>query len=622
MTCDLEGGNRSTSQNELLAVCFSGNSGDGMLLVGEMFASATALQGWDVFTTADFPAEIRSPGDSPSGVSSYQIHFGNRVYAPADQIDLLVVMSPSALKVNLSQLKAPAIIIVNEDAFTPDRINNAGFDSHPLENEIVARHHVLNINVSSLTQKALEGTGLSQKQIERNKNFFVLGVVSKLLQVHRESVSPWIDYKFQPKMEVVEIGKRVFEAGYKHCEEREMFGMNVVVKKSNKKPGKYKNTNGNSAISLGLLVAAKKSNRTLFLGGYPITPSLDILHDLSHYKDASVKVFQAEDEIAAVGAAIGASFAGALAATATSGPGMALKSEFINLAVMAELPLVVINVQRGGPSTGLPTKSEQADLFQALYGRHGESPLVVIAADSPSNCFYSVLEAASYAVKYMTPVILLTDGNLAQGSEPLRIPELSELPDIVPPWKDEPPKSGDLYSPYVRDENTLARPWVLPGTPGYEHCIGGLEKEDITGRVSDDPLNHERMVKIRNEKIQRVAQDYAPLKIYGNEKAEILVVGWGSPCGVIRQAVENMIYQGIPVACLNVRNIHPFPREMKEILFRYRKVLVVENNLGQLNDKIRAEYLIETESLTKVQGQQFKVHEIERRIKQLMSIDT
>jgi 2-oxoglutarate ferredoxin oxidoreductase subunit alpha len=347
---------------------------------------------------------------------------------------------------------------------------------------------------------------------------------------------------------------------------------------------------------------------------------LDILHDLTHYKDASVKVFQAEDEIAAVGAAIGASFAGALAATATSGPGMALKGEFINLAVMAELPLVVINVQRGGPSTGLPTKSEQTDLFQALYGRHGESPLVVIAADSPSNCFYSVLEAAHYAIKYMTPVILLTDGNLAQGSEPLRIPELSELPDIAPQWNVNPPKPGTPYLPYVRDENTLARPWVLPGTPGYEHCIGGLEKEDITGMVSDDPLNHERMTKIRNEKIQRVAREYAPLEVYGDEKAEILIVGWGSPCGVIRQAVENMTSQDIPVACLNVRNIHPFPRDLKEILLQYKKVLVVENNLGQLNYKIRAEYLIDTESLTKVQGQRFKVFEIEQKIKQLIGI--
>jgi 2-oxoglutarate ferredoxin oxidoreductase subunit alpha len=529
-------------------------------------------------------------------------------------------MSPSALKVNLPYLKEHAVIIVNDDAFTPERIKNAEFDSNPLKGKFLSRHRVLKINISSLIQKALEGTGLSNRQIERNKNFFVLGLVSKLFQIHKKSVYPWIERKFQTKTDLVEIGKRAFEAGYKYCDEHEKFGLNIVVKKSNKKPGKYKNLNGNSAISLGLLVAAKKSNRKLFLGGYPITPSLDILHDLSRYKDASVKVFQAEDEIAAIGAALGASYAGALASTATSGPGMALKGEFINLAVMAELPLVVINVQRGGPSTGLPTKSEQADLLQALYGRHGESPLVVIAADSPSNCFASVLEAAHYAIKYMTPVILLTDGNLAQGSEPLRIPDLSELPDIVPPWKNKPPKHGDVYCPYVRDGHTLARPWVIPGTPGYEHCIGGLEKEDITGMVSDDPLNHERMVKIRNEKIQKVAKEYAPLEVYGDDKAEILIIGWGSPCGVIRQAVENLTSRGIPVACLHVRNIHPFPSEMKEVLFRYNKVLVVENNLGQLNDKLRAEYLIDTESLTKVQGRQFKVHEIEHKIKQLMGI--
>ena len=625
MACNLDIGNCRTSKKGLLAVCFSGNSGDGMLLVGEMFASAAALQGWDVFTTADFPAEIRSPGDSPSGVSSYQIHFGHCVYAPADQIDVLVVMSPSALKVNLPYLKPHAVIVVNEDAFTPERIKNAGFDANPLESATISRHRILKINVSSLTQKALVGTGLSNKQIERNKNFFVLGVVCKLLQIHEESVYQWIEYKFQPKMDLVEIGRRVFEAGYKYCEEHEMFGTNIIVKKSDQKPGKYKNINGNSAISLGLLIAAKKANRKLFLGGYPITPSLDILHDLSHFKDASVKVFQAEDEIAAVGAAVGASFAGALAATATSGPGMALKGEFINLAVMAELPLIVINVQRGGPSTGLPTKSEQADLFQALYGRSGESPLVVLAADSPGNCFYSVLEAAYYAVRYMTPVILLTDGNLAQGSEPLRIPDLCELPDIVPPWEGYPweglpPKNGDIYLPYIRDKQTLARPWVLPGTPGYEHCIGSLEKEDITGLVSDDPLNHERMTNLRNEKIQRVAKEYPPLQVFGDDRADILIIGWGSTCGVIRQAVDNMTHQGIPVACLHVRYIHPFPGDMKEILSRYKKLLVVENNLGQLNYKIRAEFLMETELLTKVQGQRFKVREIELKVKQMISM--
>jgi 2-oxoglutarate ferredoxin oxidoreductase subunit alpha len=336
--------------------------------------------------------------------------------------------------------------------------------------------------------------------------------------------------------------------------------------------------------------------------------------------ESSVRVFQAADEIAAVGTAIGASFAGALAATATSGPGMALKGEFINLAVMTELPLVVINVQRGGPSTGLPTKSEQADLFQALYGRNGDSPLIVIAADSPSNCFYSVFEAAYYAIKYMTPVILLTDGNLAYGSEPLRIPNLSELPDIVPAWKVNPPKHGDVYCPYVREEHTLARPWVIPGTLGYEHCIGGLEKEDITGRVSDDPLNHERMTLIRNEKIQKAAQEYAPLEVGGDSNADLLIIGWGSTCGVIRQAVDNMTNQGIPVACLHVRYIHPFPSDMKAILSRYNKVLVVENNLGQLNHKIRAEFLIDTELLTKVQGHRFNVHEVERKAKQLIGV--
>lgn len=598
-----------------VTIRFAGDSGDGIQVTGTQFANTTAILGNDLSTLPDYPAEIRAPQGSLSGVSGFQIHFGStEINTPGDMCDVLVVMNPAALKANLPFLEKGGSIIVNSDGFNERTLALAEYASNPLRDGSLAQYHVYEINITKLTEQALSDLKLSPKIVERTKNFFALGLMFWMYNRPLEPTLKWIREKFSKRPELIEANSRVLKAGWNYGETTEIFKVRYEVAPAKLTPGKYRNITGNQATAFGLMAAAYKAQLELFLASYPITPASDILHELSNCKHFGVKTFQSEDEIAAISSAIGASFGGALAVTSTSGPGFSLKAEALGLAVMAELPLVIINVQRGGPSTGLPTKTEQADLLQALFGRNGEAHLPVLAALSPSDCFFAAFEACKIAVETMSPVVLLTDGYIGNGSEPWLIPELDSLPAIVPNYPTDPKK----FKPYLRDTSTLVRPWAIPGMPGFEHRIGGLEKKETTGEISYDPVNHELMTRLRTEKIMRL-QDRIPLaSVEGHTQGDLLVLGWGSTFGAIRTAVQNQLNKGKLIAHLHLRYLNPFPKNLSKILSQYKAILVPELNLGQLALLIRTRCRLPIYQLNKVQGVPFRSIEIEQKIEEVL----
>ncbi|WP_442482773.1 2-oxoacid:acceptor oxidoreductase subunit alpha [Aeoliella sp. SH292] len=601
-------------QLEEATVRFCGDSGDGMQLAGTQFTTTSALAGNDVATFPDFPAEIRAPRGTKAGVSGFQIHFSSHdIYTPGDTVDALVVMNPAALVTNLGDLRDGGILICNEGAFDKKGLEQAGYISNPLEDGSLEKSYKLHkVDMTKLTRLSVDGLGLSQKEADRCRNFFAMGLVFWLYDRSLEPTLRFIDDKFGKKPEVAEANRRALSAGYNYGETVEAINTQYQVGKATLKPGKYHNIMGNTALAWGLITAAKLSGRRLFLGAYPITPASDILHELAKHKNFDVLTFQAEDEIAAVTAAIGASFAGEMAVTASSGPGIALKGEALGLAVMTELPLIVINVQRGGPSTGLPTKTEQADLFQAMYGRNGECPMPIVAAAGPADCFDAIQEAWRIAVEHMLPVFFLTDGYIANGSEPWRIPDVASLKPTKVTYA-EPMTNGEPFLPYQRDEK-LARPWARPGTPTLMHRVGGLEKQDITGNVSYDAANHQHMVDLRAKKVALIADDIPLQKVDGPESGDLLVVSWGGPYGSCATAVHAAQTAGHSVAHCHLRYLNPFPKNLEQILRSYKRVLVAELNTGQLRSILRDKFLVDCQGLNKVQGKPFRVGEILERI--------
>ena len=596
---------------------FAGDSGDGMQLTGGRFSQTTAIFGNDLSTLPDFPAEIRAPAGSLAGVSAFQIHFSSKdIHTPGDKPDVLVAMNPAALKVHKNELESGGTIIINTDAFTKKNLNFAGYESNPLDDGTLDDYFtVIPIEMNKLVTAACEGLDLSPKLVARTKNFFALGVLYYMYDRPLEATEKWLENKFAGKDSIIEANKRAMNTGYNYADTTEIFMTRYKVEKAALPPGNYRNMNGNLATSLGLLAASERSGLKLFYGGYPITPASDILHTLAAWKHFGVQTFQAEDEIAGITSVIGAAFTGNLAVTATSGPGIALKGEAMGLAVITELPLVIINVQRGGPSTGLPTKTEQADLNQALYGRNGEAPIPVIAAATPGDCFYAAYEAAQVALRYMTPVILLTDGYLANGSEPWQIPDMNDMDDIDVEFAKGSNENGE-FLPYKRNQTTLARPWAVPGTPGLEHRIGGLEKADLTGHVSYDPENHHRMVELRQEKINRVSQFISPTDVFGKDHGDMLVLSWEGTFGACRSAVETMQDNGMAVSHVHLRWINPLPKDLGEILIRYKNIIVPEINMGQLVTLIRAEYLVDARGLNFVRGRPIGASTIIETVKQ------
>lgn len=599
---------------EDVTVRFAGDSGDGMQLTGSQFSDTTALLGNDLSTLPDYPAEIRAPSGTVYGVSGFQLHFGMKeVYSPGDRPDVLVAMNPAAIQKNISELKPGAIILANSDAFDAKGLKLAKYESNPLEDNSLKGFTVYPVPITSLTKKALEGTSLSPKEIERSKNFFALGLMYWLYNRPMDQTINWLKSKFKNKPEFIESNELALKAGYNFGEMTEIFTTRYKVSPAKLPKGTYRSISGNEATALGFLTASVKAGIPLFLGSYPITPATEILQYLSSYKNFGVKTLQAEDEIAGITSAIGASYAGNLAITTTSGPGLALKTEAIGLAIMTELPLVIINVQRGGPSTGLPTKTEQADLLQAVYGRNGEAPVPVLAAATPSDCFDMAIEASRIAVKFMTPVILLTDGYIANGSEPWRIPHMNEIADIPVKYREE----VEGFAPYLRDEN-LSRPWVKLGTPGLEHRIGGLEKANITGDVSYDPDNHDLMIKLRDEKVKNVAKFIPELKVDGDQSGDLLVLGWGGTYGAITEAVLQARKDGYKVSQAHLKYLNPMPKNTEEVLKNFKKVLIPEINLGQLAKIVRSEFLIRPEQLNIVRGLPFRVSDIEDKIIEIL----
>jgi 2-oxoglutarate/2-oxoacid ferredoxin oxidoreductase subunit alpha len=603
-----------------VVIRFAGDSGDGMQLTGDQFTRTTAVFGNDISTLPDYPAEIRAPAGSLPGVSAFQLNFSNRdIRTPGDEPNVLVAMNPAALKTNVKDLPPGGMLILNEDAFNPRNLERAGYEKNPLEDASLRDYQVLPVPITSLNQKALEEVNLSAKEKDRCKNFFALGMMYWVYDRPLEITLEWIEKKFGKNPDVAKANTIAMKAGYHFAETAEILPRHYRIRPAQLKPGKYRNIMGNTATALGFVTAAELAKTPLLYASYPITPASDILHELALHKNFGVKTIQAEDEISAIGAAIGAAFGGCIAMTGTSGPGLCLKSEALNLAIMTELPLIVLDIQRGGPSTGLPTKTEQADLLQALFGRNGESPVAVIAPSTPADCFQMAIEAVRLAVKYMTPVLYLSDGYLANGSEPWKIPALEELPKIEIQHPTQLKTGETKFLPFERDETTLARPWAIPGTAGLEHRIGGLEKQDITGNVSYDPQNHERMVKLRAAKIEGMAQDIPDLQVFGNPEGEILVVGWGSTYGAITTAVEQLQKEGLAVSSIHLKYLNPFPRNLGSILNRFEKILVPELNLGQLALLLRAKYLVDAKPLSKVQGKPFKISEIVEGIRKMTS---
>ena len=606
---------KNISEVDGATIRFAGDSGDGMQLTGSQFSDNTAIFGNDLATLPDFPAEIRAPKGSLAGVSSFQLQFSNKdIHTPGDDLDVLVAMNPAGLKVHLGELKDNGMLIINTANFTSKNIKLAGYDDNPLDGNSLDGYQVIKVDMTKLVATALEDLGLSSKLKARSTNMFALGLLYWLYGRSLDSSINFIQKKFAKAPDIVEANLKALNSGYYYGETLEVIKTTYQVNKAKFEKGKYRNIMGNNALALGLLTAAQRSGLDLYYGGYPITPASDILHYLAQYKSFGVKTFQAEDEIAGVVSAIGAAFAGNLAITATSGPGVALKSEALGLAVITELPLVLVNVQRGGPSTGLPTKTEQSDLNQAIYGRNGEAPMVVLAAATPSDCFMMAYESCRIALKYMIPVILLSDGYIANGSEPWKIPDVNTLPEMETRIY----KKKEGYAPYNHGNPDLARPWALPGTPGMEHRIGGLEKWEETGHVSYDPENHQRMVELRQNKIDIIARDIAPAKPFGKESGDLLVIGWGGTHGAIRSAVETAQDEGMSVSHLHLRHLNPFPKNLGEILVKFQKVMIAELNLGQLSTIIRSKFLVDAVGLNKIQGKPFTQTEVYNEITKLV----
>lgn len=601
---------KDIQQLDEVTVRFAGDSGDGMQLTGSQFSDTTAWVGNDLNTLPDYPAEIRAPAGTLYGVSGFQLHFSSvDIHTPGDSPDVLVAMNPAALKKNLSELKKNGIIIVNTNAFDLKNLKLANYNSNPLEDGTLEGYTVFSVPISTLTENALEGTPLSPKEVARCKNFFALGMMYWLYNRPIQNTVDWIQEKFKKSPQFIDANTKALNAGFNFGEMTEAFTTRYSVEPARLPKGTYRNVSGNEATAFGFLAASVQSGLPLYLGSYPITPATEILQYLSNFKNFGVKTFQAEDEIAGVTSAIGAAFAGNLAITTTSGPGLALKTEAIGLAVMTELPLVIIDVQRGGPSTGLPTKTEQADLLQAVVGRNGEAPVAVLAAKTPRDCFYMAIEASRIALKYMTPVILLTDGYIANGSEPWRIPHVNTLPKIDIKFRKE--KEG--FYPYLRDE-FLARPWAIPGTPDLEHRIGGLEKANIYGTVNYDPDNHNKMIHLRAEKIKNIENDIPLLEVDGDQSGELLVLGWGGTYGAIKEAVIKARALGLNVSQAHLQYVNPFPKNTGDVLRNFRNVLVPEINLGQLAKLLRSEYLVDVLQFNVVRGLPFKVSDILEKI--------
>ncbi|MDP8242983.1 MAG: 2-oxoacid:acceptor oxidoreductase subunit alpha [Candidatus Hinthialibacter antarcticus] len=605
--------NRKIQAIESATVRFAGDSGDGMQLMGSQFTTSSVIHGNDVATLPDFPAEIRAPAGTLAGVSGFQINFASQdIHTPGDGIDALFAMNPAAMKANLIELVDGGLLVVNSESFSKDSLEKAGYKENPLEDGSLSSYQVVAIPLTKLNRDSIEGLGLDRKSGDRCKNFFMLGLAFWVYNRPIESTTRWIEKKFAGKENLLEANTRALKAGYHYGETAELFTSSYKVDKADIKPGVYRKVTGNSAVVLGLVAASKLSDKPLFYASYPITPASDILHEIAAHKNHGATTFQAEDEIAAMCAVLGASFGGCLAVTGTSGPGLALKMEAIGLGVMTELPAVIVNVQRGGPSTGLPTKTEQSDLLQSIFGRNGESPVAIVAPATPADCFDMALEAARIALKFMTPVILLSDGYLANGAEPWRIPDVESLPKIEVNYTTE-VNSEKGFQPYIRDER-LGRPWAIPGTEGLQHRLGGLEKQHITGAVSYDPENHDFMVRLRQNKIDGIAEDIPPLQVNGKETGDLLVLGWGGTYGSITTAVDRARKAGKSVSSAHLRYLNPFPKNLGEVLSNFKNVLIPELNLGQLRMLIRSKFLVKAKGLNKIQGRPFQISEIQSAI--------
>ena len=605
---------KSAEELHRVVIRFAGDSGDGMQLTGDRFTNVSAIIGNDLSTLPDFPAEIRAPAGSLFGVSGFQIHFSDEdILTPGDQPNVLVAMNPAALKTNLGDLPSGGMLILNEDAFTEGNLKKAGYASNPLDADELDNYQVFKVKMTSMTLGATKDIdGITKKDAERAKNMFALGLVSWMYTRPTEPTITWIERRFKKLPHIAEANVAAFKAGYNFGETAELFAHNWTVKKAKLPPGTYRNITGATSLAWGLIAASQQAKIPLFYASYPITPASDLLHELSKHKNFGVRTIQAEDEIAAAGMAVGAAFAGNIGVTGTSGPGLDLKAETIGLAFQLELPMIIVDVQRAGPSTGMPTKIEQSDLLLAMYGRHGEAPLPIVAAYTPAQCFQAAVEAVRIAIKYRTPVILLSDTFLTNSAEPWKLPDVNDLPDITVEFQKEPNKDGEFW-PYLRDEN-LARPWAIPGTPNLQHRVGGLEKQDGTGNISYDPANHEYMTRIRAAKVAKIADDIPDLTVDEEGGEELLVIGWGSTYGMIRAGVKRVRDQGKKVAQAHLMHMNPFPKNTGDVLRRFKRVLVPEMNNGQLVKLLRAEYLIDAKSYTKIQGLPFRSAEIETEI--------
>jgi 2-oxoglutarate ferredoxin oxidoreductase subunit alpha len=603
---------KSVEHIESVAIRFTGDSGDGMQLTGTKFTEATAIAGNELSTLPDYPAEIRAPAGTLAGVSGFQIHFSSKhIRTPADHPDVLISFNPAALRANIDELRPGGMVIINSNSFTAKSLKRAGYTEDPLP-ALRDRFSMVEIPLTRLNREALKGLDISAREADRCKNFFALGLMYWLYNRPMESTERWLERRFEG--DILEANRRVLHAGHAYGETTELLPTSYIIPRAKIQPGVYRNITGNTAMAWGIVAAGEQMKRPVFLGAYPITPASDVLHEVARHKNFGVKTFQAEDEMAAISAAIGASFVGMLGVTTTSGPGFVLKQEALGLAVVAELPLVVIDIQRAGPSTGMPTKIEQADLLLALYGRNSDSPMPVLAPMSPGDCFHTVLEAFAWAVKYMTPVVILSDGYLANSAEPWLIPDVDSLVRRpVEYWTET-----EGFHPYARDPETLARPWAIPGTAGLEHCIGGLSKENITGLVSYDPKNNEQMVHLRAEKVARIAAEIPPVEVYGPEQGKLLVVGWGGTFGAITSAVEESRKAGRDVSSIHLRHLNPFPANLGEVLGRFDKILVPELNGGQLLQLIRSEFLLPAVGMNKYRGQPFHVDELRARFDKIL----
>ena len=599
-----------------VTIRFCGDSGDGMQLTGTQFTSTSALIGNDIATYPSFPAEIRAPLGTLAGVSGFQVRFAsNDIFTAGDELDVLVAMNPAALKTNIRDLKQNGILIVNEDSFNPGNFKKAGYaEDADILGPLKTKYRVYEVPITKMTLEALKDAPILGKDKERSKNMFALGLMYFVYNRSLEPTIKWLESKFGKKPEILKANIDVLQAGYNFADTCEMFQGTYEVPRAQIKPGNYRNIVGNEAVSLGFIAASKLSGLPLFLGSYPITPATDILQELAKFKNYGVRTFQAEDEIAGIGSAVGAAFAGSLALTTTSGPGIALKSEFMNLAVMTELPIVIVNVMRGGPSTGLPTKTEQTDLLQVMFGRNGESPMPIVAAASPSDCFDAAIEACRIAVEHMTPVCLLSETQIGIGSEPWLLPEIEKLPKIRVKYHTD----ASTYKPYNRNED-LVRPWAIPGTPGCEHTLGGLEKENISGKVNLSAEAHEEMTRIRSQKVANIAKHYPPTKAYGEEQGDLVILAWGSSYGAVRSAVEELLSRGHKVAQVHLRHLNPLPNDLESVLRRYKHVMLPELNLGQLNMIIRSKYLIDTKPFNQVNTKPFNISDLVRVAEDIMS---